>query len=100
VTTHLASWTVSSGGDPRLQNATVAFDAERLEPTFRLEYGHPGPSHALTIGARLGLPADVIARARAHVGEESRRLETLLATLEARTQDAAARGVAAPRPPP
>ena len=50
--------------EPRLQNATVAFDAERLEPTFRLEYGHPGPSHALTIGQRLGLPPEVIARAR------------------------------------
>jgi DNA mismatch repair protein MutS2 len=96
-TTHLEPLKVFAQVEPRLQNATVAFDAERLEPTFRVEYGHPGPSHALTIGARLGLPADVIARARAHVGEESRRLETLLATLEARTHDAAARSAEAAR---
>jgi DNA mismatch repair protein MutS2 len=90
-TTHLEPLKVFAQVEPRLQNATVAFDAERLEPTFCLEYGHPGPSHALTIGERLGLPADVIARARAHVGEESRRLEALLASLEARTRAAAAR---------
>jgi DNA mismatch repair protein MutS2 len=97
VTTHLEPLKVFAQVEPRLQNATVAFDAERLEPTFRLEYGHPGPSHALTIGERLGLPAAVIARARTHVGEESRRLETLLATLEARTRDAALRSVEAAR---
>jgi DNA mismatch repair protein MutS2 len=97
VTTHLEPLKVFAQVEPRLQNATVAFDAERLEPTFRLEYGHPGPSHALTIGERLGLPAAVIARARTHVGEESRRLETLLATLAARTQEAAARGAEAAR---
>ena len=97
VTTHLEPLKVFAQVEPRLQNATVAFDAERLEPTFRLEYGHPGPSHALTIGERLGLPAEVIARARTHVGEESRRLEALLATLEARTRDAEARGALAAR---
>ncbi len=97
VTTHLEPLKVFAQVEPRLQNATVAFDAERLEPTFRLEYGHPGPSHALTIGERLGLPSDVIARARMHVGEETRRLETLLATLEARTRDAATRSAEAAR---
>jgi DNA mismatch repair protein MutS2 len=95
VTTHLEPLKVFAQLEPRLQNATVAFDAERLAPTFRLEYGHPGPSHALTIGERLGLPAPVIARARAHVGEQGRRLETLLATLEARTREAEARAAIA-----
>src|SRR5581483_10901621 len=51
----------------------------------------PGPSHALTIAARLGMPPSVVARARAHEGEQGRRLETLLATLEARLRDAEAR---------
>ena len=97
VTTHLEPLKVFAQLDPRLENATVAFDTERLEPTFRLEYGHPGPSHALTIGARFGLPATVIARARAHVGEQGRLLETLLTTLEARTREAEARSLVAAR---
>jgi DNA mismatch repair protein MutS2 len=97
VTTHLEPLKVFAQVDPRLQNATVAFDAERLEPIYRLEYGHPGPSHALTIGERYGLPAAVIARARGHLGEQGRRLETLLATLEARTHEAEARAALAAR---
>ena len=96
-TTHLEPLKVFAQVEPRLQNATVTFDAERLEPTFRLEYGHPGPSHALTIAERLGLPAAVIARALGHVGEESRRIETLVVALEARTRDAEARAAAAAR---
>ncbi|HZS34020.1 MAG TPA: Smr/MutS family protein [Methylomirabilota bacterium] len=90
-TTHLDPLKVFAQVEPRLQNATVAFDADRLEPTFRLEYGRPGPSHALAIAARLGMPPAVVDRARAHVGEQSRRLETLLATLEARVRDTDAR---------
>ncbi len=78
-TTHLEPLKVFAELTPRCRNASVAFDAERLEPAFRLEYGRPGPSYALTIGERLGLPAPVIARARTHLAEASRRIETLIA---------------------
>src|SRR5262249_18813788 len=88
--------------DPRLVNASVAFDAGQLAPTFRLEYGRPGPSYALTIGERLGLPSAVITRAREHLSDTGRRLEALLADLaprerapEARLTEAAAREAAA-----
>ena len=91
VTTHLEPLKVFAQLDPRLVNATVAFDPVRLEPTFRLEYGHPGPSYALTIGERLGLPPAVIARAREHLTEERQRVDTLLAALAAREQEAQAR---------
>ncbi|PYM60800.1 MAG: endonuclease MutS2 [Candidatus Rokuibacteriota bacterium] len=94
-TTHLEPIKVFAQTEPRLANATVAFDTERLEPAFRLEYGHPGPSFALTIGARLGLPPTVIARARAHLSEESRRLDALLADLARREREADVREAAA-----
>jgi DNA mismatch repair protein MutS2 len=90
-TTHLEPLKVFAQLDPAVENATVAFDAERLEPTFRLEYGRPGPSYALTIAARLGLPAPVLDRARVHLSEASRRLEALIADLEAREREAGRR---------
>ena len=96
-TTHLEPLKVFAETEPRCQNASVAFDAERLEPRFRIEYGQPGPSYALTIGERLGLPAPVITRARAHLGEERRRLEDLLARLRAREREAEARTAEAAR---
>ncbi|HLE83752.1 MAG TPA: endonuclease MutS2, partial [Thermoanaerobaculia bacterium] len=90
-TTHLEPLKVFAEVEPRCRNASVAFDAERLEPTFRLEYGRPGPSYTLTIGERLGLPAAVIARARAHLSDASQRLEALIAELGARERAAEAR---------
>jgi DNA mismatch repair protein MutS2 len=90
-TTHLEPLKVFAEVEPRCRNASVAFDAERLEPTFRLEYGRPGPSYALTIGERLGLPAPVIARARTHLSEASQRLEALIAALADRERTAEAR---------
>jgi DNA mismatch repair protein MutS2 len=44
-------------------NASMAFDRERLWPTYRLEVGLPGTSHALEIAERLGLPEKTVARA-------------------------------------
>jgi DNA mismatch repair protein MutS2 len=90
-TTHLEPLKVFAETDPRALNASVAFDTERLEPAFRLEYGRPGPSYALTIAERLALPAAVVERARAHLSEDARRLDTLIASLRDRERDAEAR---------
>jgi DNA mismatch repair protein MutS2 len=96
-TSHLEPLKVFAQTEPGCENATVAFDAERLEPAFRLEYGRPGPSHALTIAERLGLPAPVVARARAELSDTSRRLDTLLLALAAREREADARAAEATR---
>ena len=52
--------------------AAFGFVAETYAPTYRLVYGAPGRSLALEIAQRLGMPADVIADARARrSGRES-----------------------------
>lgn len=96
-TTHLEPLKAFAALEPRAENATVAFDAERLAPTFRIEYGHPGQSYALAIGARLGLPAPLIERARERLSTTTRRLEALLGELEARVRAAEARATEAER---
>ena len=94
VTTHLEPLKVFAQTEARLANATVAFDTERLAPTFQLQYGYSGPSYALTIAARFGLPPAVVARARTHLTDASRRLDALLADLARREREAAARETA------
>ncbi|TLM67337.1 MAG: endonuclease MutS2 [Deltaproteobacteria bacterium] len=78
-------------------NAAVEFDAETLRPIFRLHYGIPGASHAFTIARRLGLPAELLARADHYLGHGEReglsvleRLQALRASLDEELQAAGA----------
>ena len=82
--THLEPLKGFASTHPRARNASVEFDAERLAPTFRLVYDRPGQSYALSIGARLGLPPALIARAHAHRSTQQRQLQELLARLDDR----------------
>jgi DNA mismatch repair protein MutS2 len=94
-TTHLEPLKAFASTHPRARNASVEFDTATLAPTFRLRYDQPGLSYALTIAARLGLGADLIARANAHRSEHAARLADLLATLDenARTEAERAREI-------
>ena len=82
--THIEPLKGFASTHPRARNASVEFDAERLAPTFRLVYDRPGQSYALSIGARLGLPPALIARAHAHRSTQQRQLQELLARLDDR----------------
>jgi len=83
-TTHLEPLKIFAALRPEVENATVEFDEERLEPTFRLSYGRPGRSYALAIATKLGLSQELIARAQNYLSSESRRLADLLQSLEER----------------
>jgi len=71
---------------PGVVNASVEFDAEAMRPTFRLRVGVPGGSSGIDIASRLGLPAEILDRARALLTPESREAADLIAYLH-RTRD-------------
>ena len=89
-TTHddaLKSYAATTAG---VAAAAFGFVAETYAPTYRLVYGAPGRSLALEIAERLGMPAPVIADARARrSGRESQlaahldRVDKELAVLNA-----------------
>jgi DNA mismatch repair protein MutS2 len=83
ITTHYEPLKILAARDPRLVNAAVGFDAERLAPTFRISLGAPGASSALLVAARHGLPDDVVAHAEARLPEALRERRALSAKLEA-----------------
>lgn len=47
-----------------ITNARMAFDEETLKPLYRMEIGEAGESCALAIATRLGMPEQMIERAR------------------------------------
>lgn len=71
-TTHDDSLKSYAATTPGVAAAAFGFIAETYAPTYRLVYGAPGRSLALEIAERLGMPAPVIADARARrSGRES-----------------------------
>lgn len=63
-------------------NASMEFDIQTLSPTYRLLVGVPGRSNAFAIAERLGLSRRIIEHARTQVGEEDKRVESMIASLE------------------
>lgn len=90
-TTHLGALKELAGEVSGVVNASLQFDAEALAPTYLLIKGIPGRSYGLGIARRLGLPADVLARAEDRVPKVERDVNALLATLEAREAELARR---------
>jgi DNA mismatch repair protein MutS2 len=81
-TTHLRSLKTYAHIHPRTENASVEFDMETLQPTYRLLIGAFGSSNALAIARRLGVPEDVISKAEELVESEDERVEDLINALQ------------------
>jgi DNA mismatch repair protein MutS2 len=82
VTTHLGVLKQEAHRQAGYVNASVAFDVERLAPTFRLLIGVPGASNALAIAERLGLDHALIEEALLYMGQVQRDSSSLLSALE------------------
>jgi len=62
-TSHLSEIKVYSLEEARLLSASMSFDSETLQPTYKLLVGVPGASHAIEIAHRLGINSQVIQEA-------------------------------------
>ena len=64
ITTHYGELKTLEYTDPYFKNASVEFDVESLSPTYKLIIGIPGLSNAIAIASNLGLPGDLIWKAK------------------------------------
>lgn len=81
-TTHYAELKAYALDTPGVQNASCEFDVDTLRPTYKLIVGTPGKSNAFAISEKLGMPADVIARASKLIERDNKRFEDVIEKLD------------------
>ncbi|MDO8426251.1 MAG: endonuclease MutS2 [Deltaproteobacteria bacterium] len=108
ITTHLNLLKAHAQTDPAYLNVSVEFDESTLKPLYALHYGLPGASLGLSIALSLGIPPELIGRARKNISEkegafiesirlleeekeEVKRLRERLAALEKRREETVAK---------
>ena len=80
-TTHYAELKAYALQTQGVENGSCEFDVQTLKPTYRLLVGVPGRSNAFAISERLGIPLEVVDRARDLVDGESTRFEDVIGQL-------------------
>lgn len=83
VTTHITQLKELGYTVPGIENASVEFDIETLQPTYKLLIGTPGSSNALAIAKRLGLPNEVINNAEQGATQQDDHSAELINQLQA-----------------
>ena len=88
VTTHLGRLKDFAYQNEGVENGAMAFDGATLSPLYRLDVGIPGASHALDIAGRVGMPRDLVARAREVLGTRDHSLEDVIERVQVARREA------------
>ncbi|HME10397.1 MAG TPA: Smr/MutS family protein, partial [Bryobacteraceae bacterium] len=82
--THLLALKVFGANAAGVLNASMGFDETTLQPTFVLRLGAPGKSAGLEIAGRLGMPPEMIERARQTMSTQDRDIARFLSEVHER----------------
>lgn len=82
ITTHYNELKEYAVVTPRAENASMDFDPLTYSPTYRLIVGTPGVSNALLISGKLGLPAEIVQRAKEGIAEGKLDFENVISSME------------------
>lgn len=82
VTTHYSNLKTFANSTPGLENASMLFNNEAMQPLYILSLGKPGSSYAFEIAQKIGLNAKVLESAKNKIGTYQKKVDTLLVELE------------------
>ncbi|MEG1634528.1 MAG: Smr/MutS family protein, partial [Rikenellaceae bacterium] len=78
VTTHYTNLKYYADKAEGVISGAMTFDVHNITPLFKLEMGKPGSSFALEIAHKIGLPDEIIAKAKSKIGDGQVSLERQL----------------------
>ncbi len=81
-TTHYSELKSYAYTNEGIENASVEFDIETLQPTYRLQLGLPGSSNAFQIASKLGLNHRIIEDANKLLSKDNLELENIIKEIE------------------
>lgn len=87
VSTHLMALKIYGSSTEGVVNGSMGFDEETLEPTYQFRAGMPGKSAGIEIASRLGMPEDIMNRARQAMGDRDRDVTRFIAELHRRIEE-------------
>ncbi len=82
VTTHYSNLKTFANSTPGLENASMLFNNEKMQPLYILSLGKPGSSYAFEIAQKIGLSTEVLESAQRKIGTYQKKVDTLLVDLE------------------
>ncbi|HZT32132.1 MAG TPA: endonuclease MutS2 [Bryobacteraceae bacterium] len=85
--THLLALKIYGANTAGVRNGSMGFDEQTLEPTYHLHLGLPGKSAGLEIAARLGMPEDLMRRARESLSDREKDVARFLSELHRRLEE-------------
>jgi DNA mismatch repair protein MutS2 len=88
VTTHLSVLKAYAYNHDRVDNASVEFDVRTLRPTYHLQIGTPGESHAITVAQQLGMPEQITGRAKEYLSRHGQQFRTAIESTNAARESA------------
>ncbi|HWC95356.1 MAG TPA: Smr/MutS family protein [Candidatus Sulfopaludibacter sp.] len=86
ISTHLMALKIYGASTEGVVNGSMGFDEETFEPTYYLRLGLPGKSAGLEIATRLGMPEDIMRRARHSMSDRERDVTRFLSELHHRIE--------------
>jgi DNA mismatch repair protein MutS2 len=86
-TTHYGELKALKYEDDRFENAAVEFDDVSLAPTYRILWGIPGRSNALSVARRLGLKSAVVDTAQTLIGGTAEDINQVISGLESQRRE-------------
>lgn len=81
ITTHFQNLKHFAYETDGIINGAMLYDAENMQPLYRLSIGNPGSSFAIEVARRIGLPEDIIIDSSAKIGEDFINIDNFLQSI-------------------